>query len=393
MPHSSVLSFRFNLPPAAALTSVLFALPAAPVLWGAAMLVSLVAGIAIVWPRVDWWHAVLLGIVLIAWVPVQSAVTWANTNSLVLLLLAIALRFRRHAGWAVGMAIALKAAPILLLAWLIGERRWREVVTALGVATLLTVVVALVEGPQVVTDFLQVRLNEVPNAGRTSWGIVPLGVPAFVAYGTGGVLAAAAVWRASFTLAVLAVLAAIPSPHAHYWILLLVPLLGILPQRLGGDLRGLVAVAAGPSARPMAPSRPMAQGAVVLAGLVLTALSVHSLAPAVNSLGAARDAGQGRGGISFSGSGVASSDGVELSGGQYRLDWEAAPDGTGCHHSAWLRSRNDPAVLRLVAAQLVIRSSAEGSVAAIGIAPGSYYLEAGSPGCSWALTLAPLSLD
>ena len=217
----------FNLPPSTALFGLFFLLPGAPILWGLLMGACLVAGLALIWPRLSPGPSLLLTAALIAWLPIQSALAWANVNALIFVLLAVALRFPRHAGWAVGLAIAAKLVPVLMLGWLIGERRWRALAVAVAVPAVATLTVMLIEGPQIIWEFLLVRLNEYVPPSPTRWGLAPLGVPPLVVYGLGILCAGLAAWRRSYTLGVAAMLIALPSPHVHYWIWLLLPLLGL----------------------------------------------------------------------------------------------------------------------------------------------------------------------
>jgi hypothetical protein len=53
------------------------------------------------------------------------------------------------------------------------------------------------------------------------------GLPNVAAYAIGSVLAVAALLRASFSLSILAMLAASPALHVHYWTWLLVPFFAI----------------------------------------------------------------------------------------------------------------------------------------------------------------------
>jgi hypothetical protein len=62
-------------------------------------------------------------------------------------------------------------------------------------------------------------------AGKLS--LHAIGFSPLVGYGVAAVLSVAAVRYASFSLAVIAMLISVPVPHLHYWIWLLVPLLGI----------------------------------------------------------------------------------------------------------------------------------------------------------------------
>lgn len=226
-PHVAVRPPGFNQPPAAVFVAPLASLGHLP--WGALMLAALLAGLAISWPRLRGvWGWVLAGAILV-WIPVPDLVIWANLNSVVLLLLAIAVRWPRQAGWAIGVASALRLAPVFLFAWLIGRRDWREVLTGVLVAIGLTLAAAVVTSPAVLWDFVLVRWFEEPRLQFGAYSLVNLGLPPLVGYVLAVLIAVLAAWRGSLTLAVLASLVAVPELHYHYCVLLLVPLL-----RIGG---------------------------------------------------------------------------------------------------------------------------------------------------------------
>lgn len=223
VPHVAVRPPQFNQPPAAVLVAPLAALGRVP--WGLLMAGALLAGLCLIWPRLrEPWGWVLAG-ALIAWIPVPDAVVWANLNSLVFLLLVIAVRWPRHAGWAIGAAAALRLAPITLVGWLIGRRDWRNVGIALAVAALLTLQAMLLTSPSALWDFMLVRATEAPQVRFGDFGLALLGIPPIVGYAAAAVLTVVAAWRGSLTVAIAALLVGVPDLHAHYWILLLVPLL------------------------------------------------------------------------------------------------------------------------------------------------------------------------
>ncbi len=234
-PHVAVRPPAFNQPPAAVLLAPLAALGRVP--WGALMAVALLAGIALAWPRLPGvWGWVLAGAVMI-WIPVPDAVIWATLNSVVLLLLAVAVRWPRQAGWAIGAAAALRLAPVFLFAWLIGRRDWRGVLTAAGVAIGLTLLAAALTSPSVLWDFVVVRWFEAPQPHFGEFSLATLGLPPAVGYVVAAGLAILAMRRASLSLSILAALVAVPDLHYHYWILLLVPLLrlGEHPYAVDGE--------------------------------------------------------------------------------------------------------------------------------------------------------------
>jgi hypothetical protein len=224
-PHMAVRPPQFNQPPAVALLSPLAALGRG--WWGATMLLALVAGLTLLWPRLrEPWGFALAG-ALIIWIPVPDAVIWANLNSVVFLLVVIAARWPRQAGWAIGLATALRLFPLFLFAWLVGRRDWRGLLVGLAVAVGLTLAAALVTQPSAIWDFILVRWYEQPTSTFGGLSIASTGLPAWVGYLVALGLAAIAAWRGSLAVAILASLAAVPTLHAHYWILVLAPLLRI----------------------------------------------------------------------------------------------------------------------------------------------------------------------
>jgi Glycosyltransferase family 87 len=223
VPHVAVRPPQFNQPPAAVLVAPLAALGRLP--WGILMASAFLVGLCLIWPRVrEPWGWVLAG-ALIAWIPVTDAVVWANLNSVVFLLLVIAVRWPRHAGWAIGAATALRLAPVTLVGWLVGRRDWRNVGIAVAVAGLLTLQAMLLTSPSALWDFVIVRVTEAPSHDFGAFSLALIGMPPIVGYAAAGALTLVAAWRGSLTVAVAALLIGVPDMHAHYWILLLVPLL------------------------------------------------------------------------------------------------------------------------------------------------------------------------
>ena len=193
------------------------------------MTAGVLLGLALTWPRVGPGGVVLLGPVLLVWPPVIEALAWANINGLVFGLLAIASRIPRAAGWAVGLAAAAKLVPILAIAWLAGRKDWRGVTVAIGVFVAATLVVLAWKGPQTLSDFISLRLNEMPSAGvGAGVGLTSLtGLPQSIAYVAAAVLAALAFRYASLSLAIIAMLLSVTELHMHYLTWLLIPILGI----------------------------------------------------------------------------------------------------------------------------------------------------------------------
>jgi Glycosyltransferase family 87 len=213
--------------PSAALFAAILLLPAGKIVWGALMVACVVAALVILLPRVGPGGIVLLAPVLTLLPPVTDAMVWGNLTAVVLLMFAIAWRWPKAAGVAIGIATAAKLMPVFAISWLIGKRDWRGVAAALGIPAVLTAIVMLLAGPTVVVDFIIVRLNQMPTPGFARWGLVDLGVPEPAAWLLALAIALLAVQRASFSLAVLAVLVAAPALHLHYLAIALVPLFGI----------------------------------------------------------------------------------------------------------------------------------------------------------------------
>ena len=114
-PHKFALPPYWNQPPSTAPFALILGLPEGRWLWGGVCVASVLLGLVILWPRVGPGGALLLLPVLLVWLPVPSALAWANVNAIVFALLALAWRFPRAAGWSIGFAAALKLVPSL--AW------------------------------------------------------------------------------------------------------------------------------------------------------------------------------------------------------------------------------------------------------------------------------------
>jgi hypothetical protein len=187
--------------------------------FGALMTGSVVAGMILIWPRVGIGGSLLLAPALLAWEPVTSALAWANVNALVFLLLAVAIKYPRFAGTALGAATAIKVVPIFGIAWLASRRDWRGVVVAIAIPVVATLIVVTWKGPSTVADFIMLRANQSASGtdlfgGAIASDLLPAIAVALIAY-----------WRSSFSLTVVAMLIAIPVMYFHYLIWLLVPML------------------------------------------------------------------------------------------------------------------------------------------------------------------------
>jgi len=212
--------------PSAAIFAAILLLPAGNLIWGFLMVACVLAGIAILMPRLGG-GVVLYAPVMVALPPVIEGMAWANLNALVFLMLAVAWRWPRHAGWAIGIAAAAKVMPVLAVAWLIGRRDWRAVTVALAIPAVLTAAAMALTSPSVVIDFVTVRLNQQPTPDVLRFGLSDLGVPEIITWFLALAVAALAAWKASFSLAVLATLLLSPALHTHYLMHALAPALGI----------------------------------------------------------------------------------------------------------------------------------------------------------------------
>jgi hypothetical protein len=224
-PHPLQRPVFWDQAPSTALVTLLL-LPGGSWLWVIVMAGATAVGLALVLPRVGAGGTLMLASVLILWPPVLATFLWANVNGLVLCLLAVAWRFPKAAGLAIGIAAAVKLVPVLAVAWLAGKRDWRGVVLAIAIPVAATLVVVAAKGPDTIPDFITLRANQWVPVHSTRWGLVDAGVPPVAAYAVAGTLAVFAWLRASFSLAVIAMLASIPALHLHYWTWLLVPFFG-----------------------------------------------------------------------------------------------------------------------------------------------------------------------
>lgn len=224
-PHLTARPPTFNQPPS---TAIFAPLALDRTAWGLLMGACLAAGLIIIWPRVGLMWTVLLTAVLLVWLPIQSAVTWANLNSFIFLMFAVALRWPRAAPYAIGFAISAKVIPIFMLPWVFAIQGWRGVVVALAIPLATTAVVVGFTSSSVVWEFVLVRMNEIhlPTISVTDL----LHAPAWVGYVAASGISVIS-WRLkSFSIGLVACLVAVPALHVHYFIWLLVPLLAIWPK-------------------------------------------------------------------------------------------------------------------------------------------------------------------
>jgi hypothetical protein len=212
--------------PSTAIFSVVLLLPGRDVLWGLLLVACVLAGILILMPPLGG-GVVLYAPLMAALPPVIEGMAWGNLNALVFLLLAIAWRWPRYAGWAIGFAAAAKVMPILMVAWLIGRRDWRGVIVALAIPAAFTTLTVLLTSPSVLVDFVVVRLHQQMGPDEVRFGLSDFGVPQIVVWLVAISLAGMAAWKASFSLGVVATMLIAPGLHLHYWLYALVPVLGI----------------------------------------------------------------------------------------------------------------------------------------------------------------------
>jgi hypothetical protein len=219
------------------------------------MVVGVLVGLGVMWPRVGLGGAVMLAPVLLLWRPVIEAMAWANVNGLVFGLLAIAWRYPRAAGWAIGVASIIKLIPILAVAWLIGKRDWKNASIALGLFVAATLAVVVWKGPATLSDFITLRLNEFapadagPGVGFAEF----LGVSPVWGYVAAAVLTILAFRFASYSLAIVAMLVSVATFHLHYWTWILVPLLGAWLPWIIARLPDRSRSTADPSPQPVHP--------------------------------------------------------------------------------------------------------------------------------------------
>ena len=176
----------------------------------------------------------------------STLTAWQNANVTVLLVLAVALvwRFRDRwegAGTALGFVIALKLLLWPLLFWLAAMRRIRAAVASVLVAAVVLIASWAVIGFAGFTSYVDITrmITEVegPNGHGLSIyaGVLAFGLPSSAAYAASFVAGAALLAgsfvfarrrddRASFTLALVAVLAFTPLVWMHYLTLLAIPL-------------------------------------------------------------------------------------------------------------------------------------------------------------------------
>lgn len=239
--------FRFPYPAGAAvafapLGALGFDLAAA--VWGAILILSLLAAVWILGVR-DWR---VLG-VIIGSAPVIGAVRIGTVTPVLILLLAVAWRWRDR-WWAVSGALAAAISLKLLLwplvVWLLATRRWAAAIGASGLAAAATFIAWAAIGFDGLADYPELlrRLTDVVQ--NRGFSLVALGIEAELPEGAaeslpwlvGLSLLATLIAvvrrgdgdRRAFSLAVAAAIAFTPIVWLHYYALLVVPLALVRPR-------------------------------------------------------------------------------------------------------------------------------------------------------------------
>ena len=171
--------FRFAYPPSVAVAFAplgMLGFDLAAAIWGAALIVSLLAAVWILGVR-DWR---VFGVV-IGSAPVIDAVRIGTMTPLLLLLLAVAWRWRDRR-WLVSgslaAAIALKLFLWPLVVWLVATRRWLEAVMTAGLAAVATFGAWAAIGFDGLTTYPELVRRLVDIVEVRGFSLVALGVEA-----------------------------------------------------------------------------------------------------------------------------------------------------------------------------------------------------------------------
>jgi len=234
-------TFRFSYPAGAAVAFAPFGVlsfDVAAAIWGAVLIASLFAAVWILGVR-DWR---VMGVV-IGSAPVIDAVRIGTLTPVLLLLLAVAWRWRDRL-WvvsaALAAAIAFKLFLLPLVIWLVATRRWLAAGLTVGLAGAATLGAWAAIGSDGLTDYPEYlrRLTEIVEV--RGFSLVAFGVEAGLPEGAAealpflvglSLLAGAVVVarrddgdRRAFSIAVVASMALTPIVWGHYFVLLVVPL-------------------------------------------------------------------------------------------------------------------------------------------------------------------------
>jgi len=233
--------FRFPYPAGAAVGFAPFGaldFDVAAAVWGALLIVSLVAAVWILGVR-DWR---VLGVV-IGSAPVIGAVGIGTLTPVLMLLLAVAWRWRDRF-WVVGgslaVAISLKLFLWPLVVWLAVTRRWAAAISAAGIAAAVTFLAWAAIGFEGLADYPELLRRLTDVVAERGFSLVALGVDAgfservseLLPWLFGLPLLGATIVvarrddgdRRAFSIAVLAALVLTPIVWLHYFALLAVPL-------------------------------------------------------------------------------------------------------------------------------------------------------------------------
>jgi alpha-1,2-mannosyltransferase len=135
---------------------------AAAAVWIALQQAALVVAVVVVlrWLRPTKWAVAALVFATLSFYPLWVDVVQGQANLLVLLLVTVGivgvLRGRPAFGVAIGVAAALKLTPLILVVWLLLDRRFRAAAFVLGGFTILTATGALLRFQDTVAYFRQV---------------------------------------------------------------------------------------------------------------------------------------------------------------------------------------------------------------------------------------------
>jgi len=169
-------------PPVAVLVSLPFGLisdyRAAHLAWNLVTFPVFLAGVGLIIRELQiplhWWSIFPAIVFVVASNPIISQLWHAQLNFVLLFLIAIAWvaerrGFRAGAGIAVGIAMAIKLFPGLLLVYFLAERGWRQAAFTLLAASIANLVALVLFGREAFATYIQVVLPTL-EVFRGSWG-------------------------------------------------------------------------------------------------------------------------------------------------------------------------------------------------------------------------------